>query len=128
MMGPNGGHFEARAITVARLGELISRYVARPVIDETHVDGIYDFSLDVSPDELGNMAGGMKNMMATASAMAASNAGPGGGRGGPDAANASEAGGSIFQSVQSYGLKLEPKKAPVEMIVIDSAEKAPTEN
>jgi len=37
-------------------------------------------------------------------------------------------GGSIFQSVQKMGLKLEPKKAPVEILVVDHLDKLPTEN
>lgn len=125
-MGPSGGHIDARGMTVSRLAETISRYVDRPVIDETHIEGNYDFALDISPEELSNNAG-MRNMMSMGSAMASAG-GPGGpGRGGPDTPNAPE-GGSIFQSIQSYGLKLEPKKASMEMIVVDSAEKTPTEN
>jgi len=66
-------------------------------------------------------------------------AGPGGGFGpggfGPGTAPAGGApaasdpsGTSIFQAVQQLGLRLEPRKAPVETIIIDHVEKAPTEN
>jgi uncharacterized protein (TIGR03435 family) len=37
-------------------------------------------------------------------------------------------GSSVFQNIQELGLRLEPRKAPVEMIVVDHLEKAPTEN
>jgi uncharacterized protein (TIGR03435 family) len=37
-------------------------------------------------------------------------------------------GGSIFMSVQQLGLMLEKQKAPMEKIVVDSAEKSPSEN
>lgn len=119
-MGPNGGHVDMRAITLQRLAEAVSRYVERPVIDETGIEGKYDFGLDVSAEEMGNMPG-MKNAMPM---MAAMNAGRGGDDGPPKAPE----GGSIFQSLQSYGLKLEPKKAPIEVITIDSAEKTPIQN
>jgi uncharacterized protein (TIGR03435 family) len=36
--------------------------------------------------------------------------------------------GSVFTAVQKLGLKLEPRKAPLETIVIDHLEKTPTEN
>ena len=36
--------------------------------------------------------------------------------------------GSISNSVQQLGLKLEARKAPIEHIVIDHIEKMPTEN
>jgi uncharacterized protein (TIGR03435 family) len=35
---------------------------------------------------------------------------------------------SIFAAIQQYGLKLEPRKAPIELLVIDHVEKSPTEN
>jgi len=37
-------------------------------------------------------------------------------------------GSSVFQNIQQLGLKLEARKAPMEMIVIDHLAKAPTGN
>ena len=35
---------------------------------------------------------------------------------------------AIFRAIERAGLKLEPRKAPVETIVVDHLEKTPTEN
>ena len=37
-------------------------------------------------------------------------------------------GSSVYSSVQALGLKLESKNAPVTKLVVDHAEKTPTEN
>jgi uncharacterized protein (TIGR03435 family) len=72
----------------------------RPVLDRTNLAGAYNFPLDLSMEE----AGGIN---ASASAIQRP---------------------SIFTSVQELGLKLESRKAPVEMIVVDGGVKTPTEN
>ena len=35
---------------------------------------------------------------------------------------------SLFNAIEKLGLKLESRKAPIEVLVIDHCEKAPTEN
>jgi uncharacterized protein (TIGR03435 family) len=129
-MGPNGGHLETKAVTLSRFAENISRFLDRPVVDQTGIEGNYDFGIDISPEEMGGMMAQMKGAMMMAGGPAGGGGPmPGGpGRGGPEAMLSAPEGGSIFQSIQSYGLKLEPKKAPMDMIAIDSAEKTPTEN
>jgi len=57
--------------------------------------------------------------------------GPSGGSGGAAAPEASDPGGSgasAYSAVEKMGLRLEPRKAPVEQLIVDSAEKMPTEN
>ena len=34
----------------------------------------------------------------------------------------------LYQSLEKLGLKLEPRKASVDQVVVDKMEKAPTEN
>jgi hypothetical protein len=50
------------------------------------------------------------------------------GAGAPADAASDPSSSSIFAAVQQLGLKLEPRKAPIEMIVVDHLEKAPTDN
>ena len=46
-----------------------------------------------------------------------------------DTSRATEPGSSgVFTAIQQYGLKLEPRKAAVELLVIDHVEKNATEN
>jgi uncharacterized protein (TIGR03435 family) len=52
---------------------------------------------------------------------------PGAGQSGPDGSSDPEQ--TLVQALQSnYGLKLEAKKNPADILVIDRAEKVPTEN
>jgi uncharacterized protein (TIGR03435 family) len=73
-----------------------------PVVDRTGLTGRFDLDLEWAQDEFLS-------------------------RGGPDTAGpqANEAGPSIFTAIkEQLGLKLEPQKGPVEVLVIDRAEKA----
>jgi uncharacterized protein (TIGR03435 family) len=126
-MGEDGAmHLEAAKITLAGLAELLTSFVDRPVLDMTEMKGAYQVTLDLS----------MQDLMAAAQATGAMGrgigfGGPGGGAPGANVAvpTASDpSGGAIFQAVQKLGLKLDARKAPVETIVVDHLEKAPTEN
>jgi bla regulator protein blaR1 len=104
-IGPgSGGGQKARAFAVSMkmLGEWLSRELTRPVLDRTGLTGAYDFTLEWMPD------------------MALSPT--------PDAANADSLPGnpmaSIFTAVQQQlGLKLEPGKGPIEVVVIDHVDR-----
>jgi uncharacterized protein (TIGR03435 family) len=82
------------------LAVFLSAMMERPVLDATGVSGVFDFKLEWSPQD-----GQAKQ---------------------PDANEIT--GPSIFTALQEQlGLKLESAKGPVEIIVVDHAEK-PTEN
>jgi uncharacterized protein (TIGR03435 family) len=117
MMSPNGAHLKAPSATLAVLAEMISRFSERPVVDMTGIEGQYDFDLVFTPERTRGMAGGMRGPMPPA----------GGGEPRP-AEPPAERAGLIYDSVQRYGLKLEPRKAPMEILVVDHIEKTPTEN
>jgi len=121
LMGPdNTMHLEASKMTMAGLTELLTSFVDRPVLDMTEMKGSYQVSLEISTEELMTMV--------RAQGLAGPGA-PGAGAAGAGPATASDpSGGAIFSAVQKLGLKLDARKAPVETIVIDHLDKAPTEN
>ena len=108
-------------MTLASLADMLSRFLDRPVVDLTDLKGSYQVALDLSMEDLRNAA--------RAAGVVAPGLDAGGGAARPPGDVASDpAGLSIFAAVQQLGLKLEPRKAPLELIVIDHLEKTPTEN
>jgi uncharacterized protein (TIGR03435 family) len=100
---------DARKVNIPSILDSLSKFLDRPVVDETGLTGRYNFTLEYSVSELKNLVRGN----------------------GGDASNIPDFGGdqpSIFTSVEALGLKFEPRKAPVPVIVIDSIQKTPTAN
>ena len=93
------GRRELKNHTMAQLAYFVSAIVQRPVFDRTALPGTYNFPLEMSMEELGGI-----NATPDSSAP------------------------SIFTIVEGLGLKLESRKEPVEVIVIDSGNKVPVEN
>ena len=113
------GHVQGHTMNMASLVTLLGALLRSPVKDQTGLKGNYDFDLDYTPDE----------------GQPLSPAGvppppPVGGEGNVPSAGAPNVNGvSLFAAVQSQlGLKLDTKKGPMELIVVDHIEKTPTEN
>src|SRR5262249_30716846 len=88
------GSIEARKITMDRFAEVLARYVDLPVVNRTGLDGAFNLDLEWTPIRL-----------------SATNLEP------PD-------GPSVFTAIQEQlGLKLVTQKTPVDVLVIDHAEK-----
>jgi uncharacterized protein (TIGR03435 family) len=122
-MGANGAlHLEATQVTMERFADLLTSLVDRPVVDMTGIKGNYDVGLDLSMEDMRNVAGAAGVMMP----MRPMRGGDAGMRQSPVASDPS--GSSIFTAVEQLGLKLEPRKDRVTLIVIDHVEKMPTEN
>jgi uncharacterized protein (TIGR03435 family) len=104
-------HFEFMKVSSQQLAEFLGQgMVGMPVVDRTGLTGFYHLTLDVS----------LTDMRATTPALADTN---------PSQTNAQDpVGGSIFESLQKAGLRLERSKAPIDKVVIDHIEKIPTEN
>lgn len=113
-------HMELNKATMEQMCEAITRFLDKPVMDMTELKGNFQIALDISMEDAMKMA-------RSAGVMVPGPGGPGGDSKPSD--GASDPGGStIFSSVQQMGLKLESRKAPIEQIVVDHAEKTPTEN
>jgi uncharacterized protein (TIGR03435 family) len=108
---------------IQELADRLTALLAKPVTDATGLTAKYDFILTFSTEGMIGPDGGPIPPLPPPLAAGASAATDNVFR--PDG----EAPQDIFAAVQSQlGLKLEPRKGPVEMIVVDRAEKTPTEN
>jgi uncharacterized protein (TIGR03435 family) len=118
MMMPGRARFMAQRQTTLDLANRLTAQLNRPVTDATALTAKYDFTLTFSTEGLSGPMGPMPA------------APPPGGRGGdsvfvPDG----DAPPTLFAALQAQlGLKLDPRKGDVEIIVIDHMEKTPTEN
>jgi uncharacterized protein (TIGR03435 family) len=93
--GPEG--FEVTSTTMADLAESLSMAVGRKVVDRTGITGVFRVRLTYAPDQLDYPS--------------------------PDSTTSAP---SIFTAVQEQlGLKLESSKGPVDVLIVDHAEKPP---
>ena len=119
--GPNGMHMEMEKMTMAKLAETLTPFVDRPVVDMTELKGNFQVALDLAMEDLKNVARKF--------GAAVPGAAPSSGDAGSLPSDAvSDPTGSVFTSVMQLGLKLEPRKTPLDLIVIEHIEKMPTEN
>jgi uncharacterized protein (TIGR03435 family) len=97
---------DAEACSMYQLAQKLSEVIHVPVADLTEIEGEFDFQLKWTPDDM--------------------QAKPPSGGDKPAAAAVDLASGpSVFAALQEQlGLKLEPRKVPTEVLVIDHAEKA----
>jgi uncharacterized protein (TIGR03435 family) len=102
-IAPDGREIRFERASMGMLAGAIARNVDRPVVDATGLKGLYNFKLAWSDDDR------PKPNRAAAGAA--------------DASDPGEAP-SIFTALQErLGLRLEPRKAPVDVLVIDHIEK-----
>jgi uncharacterized protein (TIGR03435 family) len=104
------GQIVSNHISTMTLATLFSRFTGQTVLDMTGLTGSYDLKLEWTPEN---------TPASTAPGRGADAGAPMGGESGP----------SLFAAVeQQLGLKLEVRKGPVEIIVIDHAERVPVQN
>jgi uncharacterized protein (TIGR03435 family) len=104
------------------LTAILSRFLDKPVMDQTELTGFYQVAIDLTMEDLMNVARQQGMQI------------PGGAPGGaasssrPAETIADPSGSSLFSAIAQMGLKLETKKMLVPVIVVDHVEKTPTEN
>jgi len=113
LWGASKGDMQARSVTMAFFCDWLSGNAdagGRDIVDKTGLTGSYDFALKWTPVE------------SAAGAMGGSAAGE------PAGSGIDQGAPSFFTAIEEQlGLKLEPSKAPVEVLVIDHVEQ-PSEN
>jgi uncharacterized protein (TIGR03435 family) len=117
-----GVHLELTKTSIATLVDLLTAMVDRPVLDMTELKGNYQISLDLPMEDLQLLA------RRNAAALGIQMPGPPPGANSADAASTPGGGSTVFAAMEKLGLKLDARKAPVETIVVDHVEKAPTDN
>jgi uncharacterized protein (TIGR03435 family) len=110
------GRFEAKKVSVETAASILERFLDRPVVNLTKLSGTYDFSIDVTTEDY--------NAMLIRAGINAGVVMP------PQALRLLDGAGlgSLFDGLDKLGLKLIARKAPLDLLVIESALKTPTEN
>jgi uncharacterized protein (TIGR03435 family) len=92
------GKIVAERMTMAQLADTLSRQLKQPVSDMTGLAGVFSFTLTYTPDS-------------------------------GEEKPAGETGPSVYSALQEQlGLRLEARKIPVDIVVVDHVERTPTEN
>ncbi len=100
------GNLKARGSTMPVLASALSTFAGRIVVDRTGLAGAYDVDLNWTPDQIPRPAGGGDQPVQVNGATVDPN--------GP----------SLFTALQEQlGLKLESTKGPVDVLVVERAEK-----
>jgi uncharacterized protein (TIGR03435 family) len=114
-------HIEGVGVAMSGLADMLTQVMrmggpgARPVVDQTGLEGHYQIVLDLSLADLMGAAGTATSEQNPTPGVEATDPGEGGGT-------------SVFRSIEKLGLKLQPSKASLQQLIVDSAEKNPVEN
>jgi uncharacterized protein (TIGR03435 family) len=120
-MSGNGARTFRRKMNMSQLVNMLSNQLSRPVLDMTELKGTYDIELSYLADESDPLMSQLRAMPPPPGATGGDAPRPG--------ADADTPIATLFQALQqTLGLKLDAKKSPLEVLVIESANKIPTEN
>jgi len=122
--GGRGMHLESPKITCAELATLLTELVNRQVVDMTETKSSYQISVDIAFED--NIDDAQAQAKAQAQAQGRGGAAPG--QASTPAGSANPMGSAVVAAVQKIGLRLDSRKLPTEMIIVDHLEKTPSEN
>jgi uncharacterized protein (TIGR03435 family) len=108
--------FEGRKLNMATLVDSLETYMNLPVVDETKLNGFYDVSLELANEDY--------RAMLLRAAMASGIALPPQAQQFADTATTP----SLFDAIDKLGLRLETRRMPMEVLVVDEIRRTPTEN
>jgi uncharacterized protein (TIGR03435 family) len=108
--------FEAKKLTMALFAGNLERFADRQIVDMTGLTGQYDFAFDVTPEDY-------RAMLIRSAVWVGANLPP-------EAMRLLDASSpaALGDALQQIGLRLEARKAPLDVLVIDDALKTPTAN
>lgn len=108
-----GERLEIKGGGMPTLVNTLTGLLGRPVVDKTGLTGRYDLAVEFSRSETADQraTGGFNEPPPL-----------------PPPPAGSEPGLSIYTSIQELGLRLVPQKLPMQVLVVDGANKAPIEN
>jgi uncharacterized protein (TIGR03435 family) len=108
-VGAGRGMARGHMISSALFAQALSLYLERPVLDQTGIDGLFNFELRWTPDETEPQLGGPALPAGTHST--------------------DLAGPSLITALQEQlGVKLVKQRSEIDMFVIDHLQEVPTEN
>jgi uncharacterized protein (TIGR03435 family) len=124
-------HLESSSATMTGFADMLTTLMqmggggGRQVVDMTGLTGNYVVAVDISIADLMAVARERMREMGMDSGAV-----PAGGKSADNMPEASDpsGGSSVYSSVEKLGLKLDQRKTQAEQVVIDHAEKMPTEN
>lgn len=113
-----GNRIEAKKYSMVALADTLARLVDRPVVNQTGLseEQTYDLTIEMTPEDF--------QVAMIRGAVAAGITLP------PEAMAALDlpSGDSLELALEKLGLRLEPKKVPLDVLVIESASQTPTDN
>jgi uncharacterized protein (TIGR03435 family) len=99
-------------MTMGELASVLTMNVDKPVVDRTGLTGVYQFTIELDSNQSA-VRGLLRSGISTNV------------RGEPIG---QPTGVSTFKAIESLGLKLEERRSPFEVVVVDKISETPTEN